>query len=67
MSFLTPLFLIALAGLVGPILLHLTRQERGRPTRFPSLMFLEKIPFQEKSRRRIRHWVLLIMLSLIHI
>lgn len=61
MSFLAPLFLIALAGLVGPILLHLTRQERGRPIRFPSLMFLEKIPFQEKSRRRIRHWVLLIM------
>ena len=61
MSFLTPLFLIALAGLVGPILLHLTRQERGRPVRFPSLMFLEKIPFQEQSRRRIRHWLLLIM------
>lgn len=61
MSFLAPLFLVALAGLVGPILLHLTRQERGRPIRFPSLMFLEKIPFQEKSRRRIRHWVLLIM------
>jgi len=60
-SFLTPLFLIALAGLAGPILLHLTRQERGRPVRFPSLMFLEKIPFQEKSRRRIRHWLLLIM------
>ena len=61
MSFLTPLFLIALAGLVGPILLHLTRQERGKPVRFPSLMFLEKIPFQEKSRRRIRHWILLCM------
>ena len=61
MSFVTPLFLIALAGLAGPILLHLTRQERGRPIRFPSLMFLEKIPFQEKSRRRIRHWVLLCM------
>lgn len=61
MSFLTPLFLIALAGLVGPILLHLTRQERGKPIRFPSLMFLEKIPFQERSRRRIRHWLLLAM------
>ena len=61
MSFLTPLFLIALAGLAGPILLHLTRQERGRPVRFPSLMFLERIPFQEKSRRRIRHWALLIV------
>ncbi len=61
MSFLAPLFLVALAGLAGPILLHLTRQERGRPVRFPSLMFLEKIPFQERSRRRIRHWVLLCM------
>ncbi len=61
MGFLTPLFLIGLAGLAVPILIHLTRQERGRPVRFPSLMFLEKIPFQETSKRRIRHWVLLIM------
>lgn len=61
MGFLAPLFLIALAGLAGPILLHLTRQERGRPVQFPSLMFLEKVPFQEKSRRRIRHWILLWM------
>lgn len=61
MGFLTPLFLIGLAGLAVPILIHLTRQERGKPIRFPSLMFLEKIPFQETSKRRIRHWVLLIM------
>ena len=61
MGFLTPLFLIGLAGLVVPILIHLTRQERGRPIRFPSLMFLQRIPFQETSRRRIRHWLLLIM------
>lgn len=61
MGFLTPLFLIGLAGLAVPILIHLTRQERGKPVRFPSLMFLEKIPFQETSKRRIRHWVLLIM------
>ncbi len=59
MGFLTPLFLIALAGLAGPILLHLTRRERGRPIRFPSLMFLRRIPFQESARRRIRHWLLL--------
>ena len=59
MSFLTPLFLVALVGLAGPVLLHLTRQERGRPVSFPSLMFLQKIPFQETSRRRIRHWLLL--------
>ena len=59
MSFLTPLFLIALAGLAIPVLIHLTRHERGKPLRFPSLMFLERIPFQESSRRRIRHWLLL--------
>ena len=59
MGFLTPLFLIGLAGLLVPVLLHLTRHERGKPVRFPSLMFLERIPFEETSRRRIRHWLLL--------
>lgn len=61
MGFLTPLFLIALAGLAIPVLIHLTRQERGKPIRFPSLMFLERIPFEETSRRRIRHWLLLMI------
>ena len=61
MGFLTPLFLIALAGLAIPVLIHLTRQEKGKPLRFPSLMFLKRIPFEETSRRRIRHWLLLVM------
>lgn len=59
MGFLTPLFLIGLAGLAIPVLIHLTRQEKGKPLRFPSLMFLRRIPFEETSKRRIRHWVLL--------
>ncbi len=59
MGFLTPLFLIGLAGLAIPVLIHLTRQEKGKPLRFPSLMFLSRIPFEETSKRRIRHWVLL--------
>ncbi len=59
MGLLTPLFLVGLAGLAVPVLLHLTRQERGKPVRFPSLMFLERMPVQEASRRRIRHWALL--------
>jgi len=60
-GFLTPLFLVALAGLAIPVLIHLTRRERGKPVRFPSLMFLERIPFEETSRRRIRHWLLLMI------
>ena len=59
MGFLTPLFLIGLAGLAIPVLIHLTRQEKGKPLRFPSLMFLRRIPFEETSKRRIRHWLLL--------
>ena len=59
MGFLTPLFLIGLAGLAVPVLIHLTRQEKGKPLSFPSLMFLKRIPFEETSKRRIRHWLLL--------
>ena len=61
MGFLTPLFLVGLAGLAIPVLIHLTRQEKGKPLGFPSLMFLRRIPFEETSRRRIRHWLLLAM------
>ena len=61
MGFLTPLFLVGLAGLAVPVLIHLTRQEKGKPLGFPSLMFLRRIPFEETSRRRIRHWLLLVM------
>ena len=59
MGFLAPLFLVGLLGLAIPVIIHLTRHERGKPTPFPSLMFLERIPFQETSRRRIRHWFLM--------
>lgn len=61
MGFLAPLFLAGLAGLAVPVLLHLTRRERGSPVRFPSLMFVEQIPFEERSRRRIRRWLLLVL------
>jgi hypothetical protein len=59
MSFLTPLFLVALAGLAIPVLLHLIQKERKNVVQFPSLMFLRRIPYQSVQRRRIRHWLLL--------
>ena len=61
MSFLTPLFLVALAGLAIPVLLHLIQRERKQVVQFPSLMFLRRIPYQSVRRRRIRHWLLLMM------
>ena len=61
MSFLTPLFLVGLAGLAIPVLLHLIQKERRNVVQFPSLMFIRRIPYQSVQRRRIRHWLLLAM------
>src|SRR5512145_1736820 len=61
MSFLAPLFLVGLAGLAVPVLLHLIQRERKQVVQFPSLMFLQRIPYQSVRRRRIRHWLLLAM------
>jgi hypothetical protein len=61
MSFLTPLFLVGLAGLAIPVLLHLIQKERKNVVQFPSLMFLRRIPYQSVRRRRIRNWLLLAM------
>lgn len=59
MTFLTPLFLLGLAALAVPVLIHLTQRERARVVEFPSLMFLRKIPHESVKRRRIRDWLLL--------
>src|SRR3954469_3847294 len=59
MAFLAPLFFVALAGLAIPVLLHLTQREKKQVVRFPSLMFVRKIPYQSVRRRKIQHWLLL--------
>ena len=61
MSFLAPLFFIALAGMAIPVLLHLTQKEKKEVVFFPSLMFVRKIPYQASRRRRIQHWFLLLL------
>jgi hypothetical protein len=58
-SFLTPLFLLGLAALAIPVLVHLTQRERKSVVVFPSLMFLKKIPYESVQKRRIRDWLLL--------
>ena len=59
MSFLAPLFLLGLAALAVPVLIHLTQRERKSVIAFPSLMFLKKIPYESVQKRRIRDWLLL--------
>src|SRR4030088_1724662 len=59
MAFLTPFFLLGLAAIAIPVLIHLIQREKKRVIEFPSLMFLRRIPYQSVRRRRIRHWLLL--------
>lgn len=61
MSFLTPLFLLGLAGIAVPVIIHLIQRERKNVVHFPSLMFLQRIPYQSVRRRRIRNWPLLLL------
>ncbi|MGD2047776.1 MAG: BatA domain-containing protein, partial [Gemmatimonadota bacterium] len=64
LAFLVPLFLLGIAGVAVPIVVHMTRRQRRNVVHFPSLMFLEKIPYQEQRRRRIQHWFLLSLRAL---
>jgi len=61
MSFLAPLFFAALIGLAIPVLLHLTQREKKQIIRFPSLMFVRRIPYQSVRRRKIQNWLLLMV------
>src|SRR5216117_4304878 len=61
MSFLAPLFFLGLGAIAAPILVHLIQRERKRVVEFPSLMFVQRIPYQSVRRRRIRHWFLLLL------
>src|SRR3954468_16276419 len=61
MSFLTPFVFLGLAAIAIPVLVHLIQREKKRVVEFPSLMFVQRIPYQSVRRRRIRHWYLLLM------
>jgi hypothetical protein len=64
LRFLVPAFLLGIAAVVIPILVHLTRRQKAKVVEFPSLMFLERIPFRAESKRRIQHWLLLLLRAL---
>ena len=64
MGFLVPAFLAGLAALVVPIVLHLRHRDKDTPHRFPSLMFVERLPIRTAQRRRITDWPLLLLRAL---
>ncbi|HEY9226293.1 MAG TPA: BatA domain-containing protein, partial [Gemmatimonadaceae bacterium] len=61
MNFLAPAFLAGLAAIAVPVIIHLINRERKVVVEFPSLMFLERIPYKSVRRQKIRHLALLIL------
>ena len=64
-SFLAPIFAGVLAAIGVPLLVHLVHKERKESIAFPSLMFVQRSPYQYSSRQRIRDWLLFLARCLI--
>lgn len=64
LSFLVPAFLAGLAALAIPVVMHLRHRDKDQPFRFPSLMFLARIPIRTAHRKRITDWPLLLLRAL---
>lgn len=58
---LAPAFLAGLAAIAVPILVHLTQRRRKDALRFPSLMFVRRVPYRVTRRRRIRNWFIFLV------
>ncbi|HEX8503297.1 MAG TPA: BatA domain-containing protein [Pyrinomonadaceae bacterium] len=59
MSFLNPFFLLGLAALAAPVLVHLVRRTRARRVEFPALYFVRQVPQRTIRRRTLRDlWLL---------
>lgn len=58
LSFLVPAFLLGLAALAIPIWVHLRNRPKRDTVDFPSLMFLEQIPYRAVQKQQLRHRVL---------
>jgi len=61
MNFLAPAFLAGLAAIAVPVIIHLINRERKVVVEFPSLMFLQRIPYRSVRRQKLRHLLLLAM------
>jgi hypothetical protein len=59
MWFLNPLFLLGMAALAAPVLVHLVRRTRARRVEFPAIFFVRQVP-QRTIRRRTLHNLLLL-------
>jgi hypothetical protein len=61
MFWLFPLYLLGAGAILAPILMHLRRRPPQERVEFSSLMFLQARTPQPSRKRRIEHWLLLLL------
>jgi len=65
LSFLSPLFFAGAALLIAPYLIHQIRRPDRDPVRFSSTLFIPNIPQEVIERKRIQHWLLMVLRMLV--
>lgn len=60
MAFLYPNFLWALTALAIPVIIHLFQLRRFKRIDFPNVQFLQEVTQQTRSRKKVRHWLVLL-------
>ena len=63
LDFVTPLLLVGLSAAAIPFVLHLLSSVRAEEMYFPTLRFLRMSMEKTARRRRIQHWLLLLLRS----
>lgn len=61
MTFVAPLFLIALAAVAVPIVIHLVRFHRFRKVYFSNTTLLQELQTESKRQSQLRQWLILAM------
>ena len=60
MAFLYANFLWAFTALAIPIIIHLFQLRRFKRIEFPNVQFLQEVTQQTRSRKQVRHWLVLL-------
>jgi len=64
-SFVMTGMLVALAGVSIPIIIHLLHRQRTQPIQWGAMQFLLESPLQQKRRKTVEHWLLMLLRMLL--
>ncbi|HEY2589871.1 MAG TPA: BatA domain-containing protein [Tepidisphaeraceae bacterium] len=56
-----PLLLLGLIGMSIPVIVHLLHRQRTQPVAWGAMQFLRTSPLQMKRKKRVDHWLLMII------